>query len=101
MMQFRPVDYYPVMGNIMKMRKRKLIRIKKESAKQLNKMGVPFGEDGISRTKSHHHKHYFLCESEKNLRTLLTIDSNDEAKRLLKEIEDRKEKERKVYRKYK
>ena len=43
-----------------------MIKISNEEAKKLNKLGVPYGENGISHTHSHH-KHYFLCESKKNI----------------------------------
>jgi hypothetical protein len=43
-----------------------LIKITKSEAKELNKLGVNYGENGISHTHSHH-KHYFLCESRKNM----------------------------------
>ena len=43
-----------------------MIKISSEEAKELNKMGVKYGENGISRTHGHK-KHYFLCESKKNI----------------------------------
>lgn len=43
-----------------------MIQIKKEEAKELNKLGVPFGEGGISRSRTKHSK-YYLCENKKNL----------------------------------
>ena len=46
-----------------------LIRITKDEAKKLRKMGVCDRTNGISHTFSHH-KHYYLCESEKNIACL-------------------------------
>lgn len=46
-----------------------MIKISSEEAKELNKMGVKYGENGISHTYGHH-KSYFLCESKKNLNLL-------------------------------
>lgn len=42
---------------------------KKEMLALTTEYGVIFGENGISRTHSHNH-HYFLCESDKNLKYL-------------------------------
>ena len=67
-----------------------MIKISKEDALKLNKEhGVPFGENGISRTHSHH-KHYYLCESEYNIRSLLKFSSNDVAKAILDKFEAKK-----------
>ena len=67
-----------------------MIKIKKEDALKLNKeYGVCFGENGISRTHSHH-KNYYLTESEYNLRNLLKFSINDEAKALLDKIDAKK-----------
>ena len=57
----------------------------------MNKMGVPYGENGISKTGSKHPT-YYLCTSEYNLRSLLSITMNDEAERELKKIEKKKKK---------
>lgn len=65
-----------------------MIRIQKSEAKKLNKMGVPYGENGVSKTGSKHPT-YYLCESEYNLRLLTGITVNDEAERLLKEMKKR------------
>ena len=47
-----------------------MLLISKEIAKELNSnYGVPFGEGGISKSKSKHPK-YYLCESRKNLSLL-------------------------------
>lgn len=46
-----------------------MIKISKEEAKQLSKLGVVYGENGISHTHGHHQK-YYLCESTKNLSIL-------------------------------
>lgn len=72
------------------MRKRKLIKIKKEDAIKLNKeYGVCYGENGISKTHSHH-PHYYLCCSEYNLQSLLKISMNDEAQDLLDRFNTKK-----------
>ena len=69
-----------------------MIRVSKEAALKLNKeYGIKFGENGLSKPHGHH-KHYFLAETERNLRTLLEFDSHDEAKQLLATIEKKKEK---------
>lgn len=63
---------------------KQLIKLRKESALKLNReYGIPFGENGLSRTKGHHHKTYYLAETEYNLRSLLEFDSHDEARKLL------------------
>lgn len=41
---------------------------KKEAIKLNKEYGVPYGEDGISHTCSR--RHYFLCESKRNLNAL-------------------------------
>ena len=46
-----------------------MVKISKEEAKKLNALGIQYGENGISHTHSHN-KHYFLCESKKNMYTL-------------------------------
>ena len=47
-----------------------IILISKDIAHKLNKeFGVPFGENGISTSKTSHKK-YYLCESRKNLSLL-------------------------------
>ena len=57
----------------MKNEEKILIKISKEIAQELNRnYGVPYGENGISRTHGHHKK-YFLCESRKNLSLLSKI----------------------------
>lgn len=67
-----------------------MIKISKEDALKLNKeYGVKFGENGISRTHGHN-KHYYLCESEYNLRSLLKFNGNDEAKVIIDKIDARK-----------
>lgn len=71
-------------------RKKSMIKISKEYAMRLNKeYGVNFGENGISRTHGHH-KNYFLCESEDNLRKLLDFAHNDEARAILDKIDAKK-----------
>lgn len=59
--------HYPTEGNIKKNEDKNLIQIRKEEALKLNKMGVPFGENGISTSHSSNKK-YYLCEKEKNLK---------------------------------
>lgn len=67
-----------------------MIRISKETALRLNKdYGVPFREGGISKTHTKHST-YYLCESEYNLTSLLKIDRNDEAEKILRETNNRK-----------
>lgn len=67
-----------------------MIKINKNAAQKLNnEFGVPFGDDGISKTKTKHPT-YFLCESERNLRCLLKIECNDEARRILDKIDGKK-----------
>ena len=51
-----------------------IILISKEIAHKLNKdFGVPFGENGISTSKTNHKK-YYLCESRKNLSLLKKLE---------------------------
>lgn len=67
-----------------------MIKISKEIAKKLNEIyGVRYKENGISKTRTKHAT-YYLCESEYNLRSLLEISSNDDARKALKIIEERK-----------
>lgn len=66
-----------------------LIKISKEIAKKLNeKYGVRYKENGISKTHTKHAT-YYLCESEYNLRSLLEIASNEDARKALDVIECR------------
>lgn len=66
-----------------------LIKISKEIAKKLNeKYGVRYKENGISKTHTKHAT-YYLCESEYNLRSLLEIASNEDARKALDVIERR------------
>ena len=52
----------------------KILLISKEIAHKLNKeFGVPFGENGISTSKTNHKK-YYLCESRKNLSLLKKLE---------------------------
>ena len=46
-----------------------MIKITKNEATQLRKMGIEIGTNGISRTYGHH-KTYYLCESVRNLECL-------------------------------
>ena len=51
-----------------------IILISKDIAHKLNKeFGVPFGENGISTSKTNHKK-YYLCESRKNLSLLKKLE---------------------------
>ena len=43
-----------------------MVKISSKEAKELNRLGVPYLENGISHTHGHHKK-YFLCESKKNM----------------------------------
>ena len=49
-----------------------MIKITEKEAKKLHELGVQYGENGLSSTHSHH-KHYFLCESKKNLNMLYKL----------------------------
>ena len=49
-----------------------MIRITSSEAKQLRKMGVKDGMNGISHTYAHHRSHY-LCESQYNMVKLKKI----------------------------
>lgn len=49
-----------------------MIKITKKEANQLRAMGVSNHTNGISHTWGHH-KHYFLCESTRNLGLLKKI----------------------------
>jgi hypothetical protein len=46
-----------------------MIKISNFEAKKLNELGVNYGENGISHTYGHN-RHYFLCESKKNMNML-------------------------------
>lgn len=76
-----------------------MIRISKEAAQRLhNEFGVPYGEGGISTTVKRP-KTYYLCESERNLRSLTTFALNDEATKILKGIDARNAERKKKYKK--
>lgn len=76
--------------NIYKSEEKELIKISKDAAHKLNKeYGVKFGENGISKTTTKH-PNYYLCESEYNLRSLLSFYPHDQAKKLLDRIDARK-----------
>ena len=63
-----------------------MIKIKKNDALRLNQeFGVQYGENGVSKTHSHH-PHYYLCTSEYNLKSLLSFRKNDEAQALYDKI---------------
>lgn len=47
-----------------------MINITSQEAKELNKLGVQYGEGGISKTHNHHRKSYYLCESRRNMSLL-------------------------------
>lgn len=49
-----------------------LVRITKREAKELRKRGVSDNTNGISHTYGHN-KHYYLCESLRNMTLLKTI----------------------------
>ncbi len=49
-----------------------MIKITKEEAQQLRRMGVSDRVNGITHTYGHH-KHYYLCESPRNLELLKRI----------------------------
>ncbi len=56
----------------MKYEEKILVQIRKEEAMKLNKMGIPFGEGGISTSHSSNKK-YYLCENKPNLTKLKQI----------------------------
>lgn len=67
-----------------------MLQISKEIAHKLhNKYGVRWKDGGISASTTKYKK-YYLCESENNLKKLLYITSDERAKKILKEIEERK-----------
>lgn len=49
-----------------------MIKITKKEAIELRKMGVSDKTNGITHTYGHH-KHYYLCESPRNLELLMRI----------------------------
>ena len=49
-----------------------MIKISKDEAKKLRKLGVSDNKDGISHTWGHH-RHYYLCESTKNMNCLAQV----------------------------
>lgn len=49
-----------------------MLQITKQEAMELNKIGVKFGENGISRSASGHNK-YYVCENRDNLTKLNKI----------------------------
>ena len=52
-----------------------ILLISKQTALKLNKMGVPFGYEGISSTGKLNGRHkYYLCENEKNLSLLAKLE---------------------------
>lgn len=53
-----------------------MIKISKEEAKKLNKMGIKYGENGITKTNNHHHPHYYLCESYYNMKKINMLRNN-------------------------
>lgn len=67
-----------------------MIKISKDVALKLNaEYGVPYRENGISKSHTKHPT-YFLCESEYNITSLLKITSNDEAEKILMEMKNKK-----------
>lgn len=51
-----------------------MVQISKEEAMQLNEQyNVPFGENGITLTRSNRRHKYYLCELEKNIRCINKI----------------------------
>ena len=51
-----------------------ILLISKELAHKLNKLGVPFGYEGISMTGKGNGRHkYYLCEKRKNLDLMKTL----------------------------
>ena len=62
----------PLWEILRKKEENNLIKVSRKEVAQLVKMGVVYGENGISRTHGHHKK-YFLCESRKNLSLLSKI----------------------------
>jgi len=71
-----------------------MLLISKEVAHKLHdEYGIRWKDNGISKSRTKHPK-YYLCESEWNLKKLLSITPNEKAERLLKEIRDRKKEEK-------
>ena len=71
-----------------------MLLISKEVAHELhNKYGVRWKDGGISASSTKYKK-YYLCESESNLKKLLSITSDEKAQKLLTEIKNRKKEEK-------
>nr|DAZ80777.1 MAG TPA: hypothetical protein [Caudoviricetes sp.] len=52
-----------------------ILLISKQTALKLNKMGIPFGYEGISSTGKLNGRHkYYLCESARNLSLLRKVE---------------------------
>ena len=63
-----------LLGILYRKKVNKILLISKEIAHKLNKdFCVPFGENGISTSKTNHKK-YYLCESRKNLSLLKKLE---------------------------
>lgn len=56
-----------------------LVLISKAESIELNKMGVRYGENGISHTYTSN-KHYYLCESKYNMDKLKTLRESKKIK---------------------
>lgn len=68
-----------------------MIKISKEAAHKLhNEYGIKFGENGICHTSNPRHRTYYLTESERNIRALLSFTSDDKAQKVIDKIDARK-----------
>jgi len=71
-----------------------MLLISKEVAHKLHdEYGIRWKDNGISKSRTKHPK-YYLCESEWNLKKLLSITPNEKAERLLKKIREKKKEEK-------
>lgn len=77
-----------------------MIRVSQEIALKLHKeFGVPFGEDGIIAPHSHHKNHYYVTENEQNMRKILQFTSNNQAEKIIREIDAKRAENKKKYKK--
>ena len=67
-----------------------MLEISKEIANKLDtEYGIRYKDGGISSSTTKRKK-FYLCESEYNLRKLLSFTKDEKAEKLLKEIRERK-----------
>lgn len=68
-----------------------MIRVSQAEAFRLNQdYGVKFGENGLIAPHSHHKNHYYLTESEYNMRSLYEFSKNDKVKAILNKMDAKK-----------